>query len=210
MPGDVVTFSGPTAVGKNTILDKFWSLKSVVKRVAHTTRKPRDGEIHGVHYNFVSREEFFNRVSRGEFLEHAEVHGNLYGTTRLGLVEAVSSGRDVFFDLDIQGARQLKAKMPEVVSIFVLPPSFAELKRRLDGRKTEDEETKILRLRNAGEELRQAFDFDYFVVNDEVNKAVFEVQVLLGILCLGKIPPPERFRNIDHVYRLLIEMTAPL
>lgn len=206
MPGDVVTFSGPTAVGKNTILDRFWAMEDSARRVAHTTRQPRAGEVNGVHYHFVSREEFEVLIARGEFLEYAEVHGNLYGTSKRGLAEVLNSGKNVFFDLDILGARQLKTKMPEVISIFVLPPSIAELKRRLRGRKTEEEKVMTLRLKRAEEEIRQVMEFDYFVVNDEVDKAVLEVQVLLGILCIGKSPPPERFRNTGHVDKLLVEM----
>lgn len=208
MPGDVVAFSGPTAVGKNRILDRFWATKDSAKRVAHTTRQPRVGEVNGDNYHFVTREEFEVLIAQGEFLEHAEVYGNLYGTTRLGLSEVVASGKNVFFDLDIQGARQLKAKMPEVISIFVLPPSIAELERRLRDRKTEDEETILLRLKKVEGEIRQAPRFDYFVVNDDLDKVVHEIQVLLGILCLGKRPPPERFRNTDHIEKLLLELVA--
>lgn len=209
MPGEVVTFSGPTAVGKNTILDKFWAMKDVVKRVAYTTRPPRAQELNGVHYHFVTPEEFLNRIARGEFLEYAEVHGNLYGTTRQGLQEVVNSGKSIFFDLDIQGAGQLKAKMPEIITIFVLPPSFVELKRRLDARGSgEDESTKLRRLKRAEEEIRQSSEFDYFVVNDEVDRAVLQVQQLLGILSLGKMPPREKYRDITLIDQLLNEIVV--
>lgn len=204
MPGEVVTFSGPTAVGKNTILEKLWVMKDVVKRVAHTTRQPRVGEVNGVHYHFVSREEFLSRAIKGEFLEFAEVHGNLYGTTKFGLDDALNSGKNVFFDLDIQGASQLKAKMPEVITIFVLPPSLEELKRRLEARGSgENESTKLRRLKRAEEEIRQAHEFDYLVVNDEVDRVVLQVQKLLGIISLGKTPPMETYRNLGLIDSLL-------
>jgi guanylate kinase len=215
MPSLAVTLSGPSAVGKNTILERFWRLKDrVTKRVAHTTRPPRDGEVHGVHYHFVSREEFLSRVARGEFLEWAQVYGkDFYGTTRLSLVEAQATGKDVFFDLDVQGARQIKAQMPEVISIGILPPTIAELRRRLDERNSgEDEETKLRRLKTAEDEIRQAPGvFDYFVVNDDVEGAVLRIQQLLGLISLGKRPPVERFRDMGHIERLLLEVvsTAP-
>ncbi len=207
-----VALSGPSAVGKNTILERFWCLKDrVTKRVAHTTRKPRNGEEHGKHYHFVSREEFLSRVARGEFLEWAQVYGkDFYGTTRLSITEALATGMDVIFDLDIQGARQIKAQMPEVISIGVLPPTMAELRRRLDARNSgEDEETKLRRLKTAEDELRQAPDvFDYFVVNDDVERAVLRIQQLLGIISLGKRPPVERYRDMGHIERLLLEVVA--
>lgn len=211
MSGLAVMLSGPTAVGKNTILEHFWCNKErVTKRVAHTTRLPRVGEKHGVHYYFVSREEFRGMVIRGEFLEHAEVHGHLYGTTRFGVIEAMKSGKDVFFDLDIQGARQIKTQMPEAISIGILPPTFAELRRRLDARKSgESEETKLRRLKTAEDEIRQASNvFDYFVVNDKIEDVVLKIQVLLGHISLGQTPPQEKFRNIAHVESLLREIVT--
>jgi len=200
----LVLIVGPTAVGKNTVVDEILRIsKKCHRRVACTTRRPRIGEVDGQHYHFLTRVDFKIKIRNGEFVEWAEVHGNLYGTLKQELDSALRAGDDVIFDLDFQGARQIKAKMPEAITIFFLPPTFEDLARRLDARKSgESEETKLRRLITAREEIRQAETFDYFLVNDKLDQVVLEIQKLIGILSLGKIPPANRFRNTEFLNRL--------
>ncbi len=141
--------------------------------VSHTTRPRRSGEQNGHDYHFVSRGEFeqIRDQKQGGFLEWAEVHGNLYGTSRKAVENQMASGFDVILDIDVQGARQIKA-ITDSVSIFIAPPSLEELEKRLRKRGTEKEETIALRLKNAQEELQAASDYDYYVVNDDLNLAV--------------------------------------
>jgi len=143
--------------------------------VSATTRKPRPGEVDGREYFFVDREEFQRMLHDGELLEHAEYVGNCYGTPRGPIDEKTSQGCDVILDIEVQGAFQVKAKMPEAVSIFIAPPSIEELEKRLRGRSTETEEKIAGRLETAKRELRLADTYDYKVVNDDVSRAVAEL-----------------------------------
>lgn len=163
----------PSGAGKST-LTRFLleKLPELTFSVSHTTRRPRPNEVDGVHYHFVEREVFARMVDAGAFAEWAHVHGNLYGTSTTELERARREGKRVLvFDIDYQGARQIKAHYPEAVGVFVLPPSLAELERRLRGRGTEDEETTRRRLAAAKGEIAHYGFFDYVVVNDDVERA---------------------------------------
>ncbi len=140
--------------------------------VSHTTRQPRSGEVHGVDYYFVSRAEFEAMVARGEFLEHAEYVGNLYGTSRAEVEGPLVAGRDVFLDIDVQGARQVRAAVPELVRVFVLPPSFEVLRARLEARGKDAPEVIARRIRQAFKEMREWCQFDYAIINDRLDEAV--------------------------------------
>ncbi len=200
----IVLLVGPSGVGKDAVLSEMARVSKIAKRVACTTRSPRPGEVAGTDYHFISREDFLVGICKDEFVEWAEVHGNIYGTSVRELEKAVATGLTVMFDIDVQGARQIKRKMPEVITIFILPPSMEELARRLNGRGSDADAVKARRLAHAREEIKEAYTFDYLVLNDEVLKAVDTIQKLLGILALGGTPPPERFRNTHLIQRLLV------
>ncbi|UOM33885.1 guanylate kinase [Acuticoccus sp. I52.16.1] len=179
--GLLVILSSPSGAGKSTIsrllLD---SERDMSLSISVTTRARRPSEVEGVHYHFVTMREFEKMRDRGELLEWAEVHGNCYGTPRDPVEASLSDGSDVLFDIDWQGAEQITGAMPDdVVSIFVLPPSGSELKSRLVRRAEDDEATILRRLANAREELGHYSDYDYVVVNDDLESALEGVRAIL-------------------------------
>jgi guanylate kinase len=147
--------------------------------ISHTTRPPRPGETYGRHYYFVERAEFEREVAAGVFLEHAEVHGNLYGTSRTRVQELLAQGRDVLLEIDWQGAEQIRRSKPDCVSVFILPPSRAELERRLRGRGSDSAEVIERRLRNSRGEIAHAHEFDYILVNDVFDEALADLQAIV-------------------------------
>lgn len=170
----------PSGAGKST-LTRFLleALPEVTFSVSHTTRSPRPNEEHGVHYHFVGRDEFTQQVEEGAFAEWAHVHGNLYGTSTSEIARARREGKRVLvFDIDYQGARQIKAKLPEAVGIFILPPSMQELRRRLETRATDAPEVIERRYQKSVEEIEHYGFFEYLIVNDDLARAQ---QALLGI-----------------------------
>lgn len=181
MVSRLVVIAGPTAVGKGTVVRQILSDHPEFKlSVSATTRNPRPGEVDGVDYYFWTRERFDQAIANGELLEHATVHGkNSYGTPRKPVEEALALGKHVILEIDIQGAQQVKAAMPQAMSIFIMPPSWDELVRRLSSRGTEDAAEQIRRLDTARVELEAADGFDYQVVNDEVAKCAREVVELM-------------------------------
>ena len=172
--------SGPSGVGKSTVLKALMEQrKNLYFSVSATTRSPRPGETDGVHYHFLDRDTFQQWIAEDEFLEHAEFVGNCYGTPKKYVYEAMEQGRDVILDIEVQGAAQVAAKMPEVVRIFVAPPSWAELERRLTERGTDAPEKIRGRLERAKEEVRLAGTYDYFVINDSVEHAMNELDAIM-------------------------------
>lgn len=170
--GNLIIISSPSGGGKGTLIRELLeSVPYVGYSVSLTTRRPRIGEDDGTHYHFVSREEFDNRIANGEFLEYAEVHGNLYGTSIAQTEKMTSAGLDVVLEIDVQGAADVRKKMPNAVSIFIMPPSFEVLKARLTARATEGSDDLELRLRNSFDEVMEYTHFDYVVVNDELASA---------------------------------------
>lgn len=177
----LTVLSGPSGVGKDSVIELIRARSPWVwLSVSVTTRRMRDYEVDGVHYFFVDRDEFQRMIAGGQLLEWAEFAGNLYGTPR-GPVEAhLRRGQPVLLKIDLQGARQVRQAMPEAQLVFLAPPSVEELKRRLIGRGTDDEETIALRLLHADEELAAEREFDVTVVNDHVERAADELVGLLG------------------------------
>jgi len=177
----VLVLSAPSGCGKTTILTRVMrDLPGLVFSVSHTTRQPRPGEIDGVHYHFVGAEVFAairNRQPTG-FLEWAEVHGNMYGTSVDEVERHRRAGCDVILDIDVQGAAQVRQRI-KPVTIFIAPPSLAELERRLRGRETESEATIALRLNNARKELACAGAYDYLIVNDQVDQAAASLRGII-------------------------------
>lgn len=172
--------SGPSGVGKSTVLKALMEKrKNLYFSVSATTRSPRPGETDGVHYHFLDRDTFRQWVAEDQFLEHAEFVGNCYGTPRKYVYEAMEQGQDVILDIEVQGAAQVASKMPEVVRIFVAPPSWAELERRLTERGTDTPEKIRGRLERAKEEIKLAGTYDYFVINDSVEHAMSELDAIM-------------------------------
>ena len=169
--GVLFVFSGPSGVGKGTLKAKLFEefADRIAYSVSATTRGPREGEVDGKDYFFISRQEFERRVKNNEFLEHAEFAGNCYGTPRAYVEKLLDSGMNVVLEIDVQGALQVMKSMPECVSVFILPPSFEELEHRLRGRGTETEESIQERLEIARNELAQQDKFTLKLVNDEVD-----------------------------------------
>lgn len=174
--GKLVLYSGSSGVGKGTILKRLTELDpNIWISVSNTTREPREGELDGVHYNFVTREDFEKLIAEDGYLEHAQYCDNYYGTPLAPIEKKLSEGRTVFLEIEVKGALQVMEKFPDVLSIFILPPSFEELESRLRGRGTEDEETVQKRLDKAREEISFKDRYKYNVVNDDLDNAVEEV-----------------------------------
>lgn len=174
--GLLIVLSGPSGAGKGTVYNAVTErLPELKKSISVTTRAPRPGEIDGVHYYFRTVKEYGIMKERGEFLETAEVYKNFYGTPQAPVFAMLEKGEDVFFEIDIEGAKQIKAKYPECVSVFIMPPSFEILEQRLRGRGTEDENSLLTRIGSARGELAQYKNFDYIVFNDDVTSATQNV-----------------------------------
>lgn len=176
MAGKLVILSGPSGSGKDTVLNAWKSLRPDMARVlTFTTREPRSGEVDGVHYQFVTDDEFQEMVERGEFLEHKNVHGDRYGSPRSDVERLLAQGKTVVLQIDVQGAMDVVNVMPEAITVFLLPPSLEELERRLRARGTETEESLKTRLENAKREMAFASQYKVQIVNDVVEEAVREL-----------------------------------
>jgi guanylate kinase len=172
---------GPAGVGKGSLVSKLLeSEPDLLLSVSATTRQPRHGEIDGVHYHFVSREKFETLIGQGKFLEWAQVHGrNYYGTPRAELAKAEAAGKHLVLEIDLQGARQIRGKVEDALSVFILPPSMEELERRLRGRGTETASQIETRLTAAKTELAAAGEFDYQIVNEDLNQTALQIIELI-------------------------------
>lgn len=172
----VFVISGPSGAGKGTLTEILLKrVPSLTRSVSATTRKPRPGEAHGVDYYFLAEDEFKKHIERGDFLEWATVHGNFYGTLKSAVDKELAAGKDVVMVIDVQGAASIKEKMPEAILIFIEPPSMEELIQRLTLRNTETDAELQERLKNAEKEMELAKNYDYVVINDEVERAVDEL-----------------------------------
>ena len=179
----LTVLAGPTAVGKGTVVAALRErYPHLLVSVSATTRSPRPGEVNGVHYYFVSPEEFDSMIEGGEMLEWALVHGtNKYGTPRGPVDAALAAGEPVLLEIDLAGARQVRANRPDAQFIFLAPPSWEELERRLLGRGTEGPEERERRLATARVEMDAASEFDHVVINDDIDRAVRELAGLIGL-----------------------------
>lgn len=178
--GLLVVVSGPSGVGKNTIIARLFNLLPGLKySISATTRAPRPNEIDGQHYFFQSEAEFKQKIDSGLFLEWARIYQHYYGTPKPYVEEMLASGVDLVLDIDVQGASQIKKALPEAILIFLSPPSLAELKRRLIGRQTESEEEIGLRLQYIETEFKAVFDYDYFIVNQSIDLTCQQIECII-------------------------------
>ena len=201
MSGILFIISSPSGGGKGTLIKEILnSTDGIGYSVSYTTRKMREGELHGRDYFFVSLEQFNQLKEADEFLESAEVHGNFYGTSVNQVKNEIEIGRDVILEIDIQGAESVKCKIPEAVGIFILPPSFDVLKERLIRRQTEGDADLAIRLRNSGEEVRHYNDFEYVVVNNDKTIAASELRAIITAERLKQVRQTAKIEAIINTF----------
>ncbi len=177
--GRLIVFSAPSGCGKGTILEEARKTENFFLSISATTRSPREGELHGVNYYYITREEFESRISSGDMLEYAEYCGNYYGTPLKEINEKLENGTDVILEIEVQGAMKVKELCPDALLIFVMPPSIGELRRRLNKRGTESEEVIDKRVNEAVEEIAYASKYDYVIVNDVLEDAVNDFRTVI-------------------------------
>ncbi|MBK8284820.1 MAG: guanylate kinase [Ahniella sp.] len=172
MPGNLFIVAAPSGAGKSSLVNALLKREPGIKlSVSYTSRGPRPGEVDGVHYHFVTKEKFLDMVERGDFLEHALVHGDLKGTAKSAVEGRLAAGEDVLLEIDYQGARIVRALLPKTISIFILPPSRDELEQRLRRRAQDSEEVILRRMKGSHDEMAHAHEFDYIVINDRFDVA---------------------------------------
>ena len=191
--GQLIVLSGPSGVGKSTVIaELFGQRENIYFSVSYTTRQPRPGEQDGVNYNFVDRAEFERMIADDELLEYAEYVDNYYGTSLKAINDRLDAGTDVLLDIEVQGAAKVRECCPEALFIFIIPPSFEELSRRLHGRNTDSEDVIQGRLEKARAEFKEIPKYDYLVINDKVANAVREIEsILTAAEC--------RMKNRSHI-----------
>ncbi len=197
-----IILSAPSGGGKTTIAKALLAnRKDIGYSVSCTTRQPRAGEVEGKDYYFVSRTEFISKRERGDFAESAEVHGNLYGTLRSEVLKVIASGKHVLMDIDVQGASSFTRVFPQSVTIFVLPPSAEVLLERLKGRQTESPQQLADRLQSALQELQSVDEYEYVVVNDELNQAIARITAIVD----AEVSSRERVVGLRTQVAMLID-----
>ncbi len=180
MSGSLFVISAPSGAGKTSLVHALLNINPEINlSVSYTTRPPRAGEIDGKHYHFISREHFLEMAARGEFLESAEVYGNLYGTSQTWISQETAKGHDVLLEIDWQGAQQVRKLFPQCVTIFVLPPSLEALELRLNGRGKDNAEVIAKRMAAAHEDVSHVAEFDYVIINDNLNEALRELNAVV-------------------------------
>lgn len=181
--GKLIIITGPSGVGKGTLVQQLTTRNdNFFVSTSATTRQPRQGEKHGREYYFLSVHEFQNMIDNSDFLEWAEYAGNFYGTPKQPVIEQINQGKNVILEIEVEGAGQVKNNFSEALSIFILPPSFAELERRLRGRGNDKEEAIIKRLAKAKEEINAVDEFDYQVTNDQLEVTIAKLEEIIGTL----------------------------
>lgn len=176
MAGNLYIVAAPSGAGKTTLVRRLLAEDSAIRlSISYTTRAPRTGEENGREYHFVDIATFKTMIAQGDFLEWAEVHGNFYGTSKSWISSEMAAGRDVLLEIDWQGAQQVRQHFPQAIGVFILPPSLEVLAQRLRGRGTDAEEVIARRLAAAGEEMRHVGEFDYVIINDDLEQALADL-----------------------------------
>ena len=201
--GDLFIVSSPSGGGKTTLISRLLARRDgdLHFSVSHTTRPRRSGEENGREYHFVSARDFREMIGREEFLEWAEVHGNLYGTARQEVLPRLRAGQDVILDIDVQGVRQVKQKYPASIAIFILPPSAEELGRRLRARGLDDEAQIEKRLANAAREIGEVSHYDYAIINDDLEKAL---GALDAIVTASRLRPGRLQNQVERIRKQFV------
>jgi guanylate kinase len=203
MPGALFVVVAPSGAGKTSLLARLLKDEPNIRlSISYTTRPPRPGEADGREYHFVDRATFERMIVAGEFLEHANVHGNLYGTSRKWIEGILRGEHDVLLEIDWQGARQVREMLPQMVGIFILPPSLAELRRRLQSRATDAPEVIERRLANAREEVSHVLEFEYIIVNEQFDAALADLKQVVAVI---RNTPVSRAQQAYRIAKLLDE-----
>jgi guanylate kinase len=199
--GNIVVISAPSGSGKSTLGKRLVAaLPGLAFSVSHTTRPPREGEVHGRDYFFVSRPQFEEMIAAGDFIEWAEVFGHLYGTSKGQIDEALRAGQDILLDIDVQGHQQVRKRLPDAISIFLMPPSFRELKRRLSNRHSDTPQVIEKRLKAACGEISHWAEYDYIVVNDRLSLATRALRAVVQAARFRRRNQAERAREICETF----------
>jgi guanylate kinase len=197
MSGNLFIISAPSGAGKTSLVNGLLVNNSQIDlSVSYTTRAPRSGEVNGKDYYFVTREQFLTMAQHGDFLESAEVYGNLYGTSQSWIKRETLSGRDILLEIDWQGAAQVRRLLPQTISIFILPPSFQALEARLKGRGQDSEEVIAQRLHAAQEDISHIAEFDYVIINDKLDMALLQLNAIVVAAGLRRAPQLARLANL--------------
>jgi guanylate kinase len=202
MPGNLFIVCAPSGAGKTTLVDALLEREPGIQlSISYTTRPPRDGERDGVDYHFVDRARFESMIAAGDFLEHAHVHGNYYGTSRAWIEREIAGDHDVLLEIDWQGAAQVRGIFPGLIGMFILPPSLAELRRRLKGRGKDSDETIERRIAGAREEISHVLEFEYIIVNDRFEQALEEIRSVVRAARVSRARQSLRLTNLIDEFK---------
>jgi guanylate kinase len=197
MAGDLFVVVAPSGAGKTSLVNAMLAVERGIRlSVSYTTRAPREGEVEGRDYNFIARPAFESMIAAGDFLEYADVYGNYYGTSRSWIEAELAGEHDVLLEIDWQGARQVRRRFPHMVGIFVLPPSLAELRRRLTARGTDSSEVIERRMAGAREEISHVLEFEYIIVNEQFDVALADLQAVVRAARLSRGWRPDRLSRL--------------
>ena len=197
--GSLIIVSAPSGAGKSSLISAMIEQRGrdlVQVSISHTTRAPRPGEVDGEHYHFVSQQDFMRLIDQQAFFEWAEVFGNFYGTSKLSIESQLAAGIDVMLDIDWQGAQQIRKQVPDAISVFILPPSRAELEKRLRQRNTDSDDVIAGRMAKAVAEMSHVSEYEYVIVNDDFDQAVIELNAIVAASRLRRAGQSERYKTM--------------